>query len=465
MKILFVYPNLMREEYIPLGLASIAAYVKEHDHETFLMDYTWGGTAKDCINMAEKVKPDVVGFSLRSGEFNFSLSIAKELKRRHPNILILFGGIHPTVDPEGTIKQDCVDAIIQGEGEHALVELLNKLKEKKDFSKIKNLWTKKDGKIFRNPVRSLIEDLDKLPFPDRELFGFKRYLDARSGTADIMAGRGCPFQCTYCINHISQKMYKDKGTYTRMRSPENVIKELQELRKKYKINFVAFEDDTFTYSKDWMRRFSKLYVKEIALPCSCNARPETMDDEMAKMLSEMGCTTLNMGIESGNEKIRREVLKRFNTNEQIIKAFQAANNHGLKTYSYNMVGLPYETEKEMWETVHLNRRAKPTVVDASIFQPYPGTELQSLCEKNGWIMDMSTLPFSHKFISIMKYPNVSNKEIKYWKRMFRFRVLRKTNIRKALALLVLDWNYESFIKNRDKIPSFAKAMLYKLWRF
>ncbi|MFH1445173.1 MAG: radical SAM protein [Nanoarchaeota archaeon] len=465
MRILFVYPNLMREEYIPLGLASIAAYVKKHGHDTFLMDYTWGGTEKDCIKKVKEVSPDVVGFSLRSGEFNFSLSIAKEIKKQFPETIILFGGIHPTVDPEGTIKQGPVDAIIQGEGEAALVELLNKLNEKKDYSKVKNLWIKKNGKVYRNPVRPLIDNLDELPFPDRNLFGFKRYLNARSGTADIIAGRGCPFLCTYCINHISQKMYKDKGTYTRMRSPENVIKELVMLKRDYGIKFVAFEDDTFTYSKDWMRKFSKLYVKEIKLPCSCNARPETMDDEMAKMLGEMGCTTLNMGIESGNEKIRREVLKRFNTNEQIIAAFQAAKKHGLKTYSYNMVGLPYETEHNMWETIHLNRKAKPDVVDASIFQPYPGTELQALCEKEGWINDMSKLPFSHKFVSIMNYPNVSNSEIKRWKRLFRFRVLRKTNMKKAVALLILDWNYEFFIKNRDKIPGFAKAMLYRLWRF
>ena len=457
-KILFIYPNLMRQEYLSLGIGYLSSYLKEYGHKAELMDYTFGGSINDCIRKTEQTNPDMIGFSLRSGELSFSLRIAEKLKEEF-DIPILFGGVHPTVAPEETIMQDNVDMICIGEGELALLELLDKIENKVDC-KIRNFWFKSGNKIIRNPVRPLIPDLDTIPFPDRELFDFEKYLKVRGGAVDILATRGCPFDCSYCINHVFHKLYKGENP-VRTRSVGNILDEISLLASEYDVTCLNFQDDTFTVNRNWVREFSRKYSKEFAIPFTCNARAETLTREICDLLKNAGCMSLHIGVESGSEQLRRKVLKRGLTNRQLVDAFENAKNAGLNTYSFNMVGVPFERRKDMLATIELNRRIRPDFLQVSIFQPYPGTELYDLCKEKGWIRDME-LSISHQLSSIMSYPHVSSEEIEEWKRLFRFRVLCRSNLRKALGALFLDMNYDVFTRLRSRIPPRIKQILFRI---
>lgn len=224
------------------------------------MDFTWTNSVSNCIKKIRQFKPDIIGFTSTTMDFDFCVRVANEIKNNF-DIPIVFGGVHPTTAPEETINKKPVDMVCIGEGERALTELLDKIQKGETVENIKNFWFKKQGKIIKNHVRPLIENLDVLSC-DRELFDYKKYLKARGYIVDISAGRGCPYRCTYCINHVLQRLYEGRGKYVRLRSVENIIQEIQELQKKYCIEGIAFPDDTFTYNKRWLKDFCNEYAKK-----------------------------------------------------------------------------------------------------------------------------------------------------------------------------------------------------------
>ena len=168
------------------------------------------------------------------------------------------------------IEETSVDAVCIGEGENAMLELVENLTAGESITEIENLWVKKDGQITRNPIRPLIQDLDQVPLPDHELF--RRVIPDRIWYACVLTGRGCPYHCTYCFNHAYRELYKGKGKYIRRRSVDNVLEELRELKKHKCYRFVKFADDIFTLQHDWLEEFCPRYQEEIGLPFSCLTR-------------------------------------------------------------------------------------------------------------------------------------------------------------------------------------------------
>lgn len=464
MKVLFVYPNLTGHESMSFGIAYISSYLKKYGHKTDLMDYTWGGTQEDCLKKIEDSKPDLVGFSFRTGEQDFCFELAEKIKNRFKEIPIVFGGIHPTVSPEECVQDKNVDYVVVGEAEEAMLELCNAVEKGEDTSKIQNIWMQRNGETIRNPLRPLLQDLDSLPYPDRDLFDFERLTKARNNAIDLLAGRGCPYICTYCINHIQQKLYKGTGgKFARMRSVDNVLKELEYLHKKYKPEVFNFEDDLFGLFPLWIQEFCDKNSEKIGVPFMANMRPETVTSEVSKALKKGRCKSLRIGIESGDEQLRKMVLKRYMPNERIIEAFDYLNRDGVQTYSFNMVGIPHETAEQRKATIDLNRRIKPTFLQVSIFQPYPGTELRDIALEAGWVSD-EKIPVSHKHKSIMRYSDISAQEIKKQKQLFRFRVMITYKPLTAIVMLFIDYFYEQFTSVRARIPDFVKKAMIRFLR-
>jgi radical SAM superfamily enzyme YgiQ (UPF0313 family) len=461
MKVLFVYPNLTRQEYIPMGIAHLSSAIKAAGHSPSLMDYTWGGGLKDCLDKINGERPDIIAITMFSGMKDFVTGLAREIKNRF-DVPVIAGGPHPTVAPEETMSIPFVDMICVGEGEDTICELLAMMGSKQDLDVVQGLWFKRDGIVVKNEVRSLKEDLDEYPFPDRELFDFQRYLNARDGVVDVITGRGCPYSCTYCINPYLQKLYKGKGSFIRKRRVEHVVSEIAQLLKQYPIKGVAFQDDIFVLSKGWLAEFADLYGKEIGLPFTCNARPETVDKERMGLLKKANCVSISIGIESGNEKIRREVLRRPLTDQAIIRAFDLAAEAGIATYSYNIIGVPYETREDIKKTIELNRKARPSSLQVTVFQPYPGTELRALSVEKGWLAGEDVIPESHKFYSIMKYPHVSKREIERERVFFRYNVIKSENYINALLFLLFDLFFASYTKVRGNTPVFIKKLLFRV---
>ena len=221
MKIVFVYPNLTRLERVTLGLAYVASRVQERGHECHLVDYTWGGGYEKTLDKIRVTGAKIVGLSVKSGEVDFCIDLSRKLKEEL-GCTIIWGGVHPSIDPEKTITLDCVDMICIGEGEEATAELLDTLEQNQLNTTIRNIWFKKNGEIIRNPIRTLTQNLDNLKFPDRDLHDTQLYIE-QSGTVDLIAGRGCPYQCSYCVEPTYAELFKGNGAFVRYRSVENVL--------------------------------------------------------------------------------------------------------------------------------------------------------------------------------------------------------------------------------------------------
>jgi len=311
------------------------------------------------------------------------------------NIPVIVGSSHPTVAPEEVIAHDRVNMICIGEGELAIAELASKLANEEDIRFIPNLWVKKDGEIFKNELRPLIQDLDTLPYPNWGLFDDRHivrstlmrgeWISCRVGVLET--SRGCPYSCTYCINAFLQDKYRKKGKYHREKTVARVGVELSYLKKEHDLDYFNFIDETLLLNVRRLAEFSKMYRSEIKLPFSFMTRPEGATEEAIKLMAEAGADIVKIGIEAGNEEFREKVLNRHATNEDIIRAFELTKKYGLIAYSFNMVGLPFENRKLIGETIELNRKIKPDRVQATIFFPFPGTKLLDESIKNNFIKD------------------------------------------------------------------------------
>lgn len=351
----------------------VSALAKKQGHSTHL-----GILSRE--NIFEKVselKPDVIGYSGSTGEHKYYIEVNKEIKSKFPEVFTVMGGPHVTFYPQ-TVHEGDLDAICVGEGDEAFPELLSNLEKGKDTSCIKNIITR-NGQD--NGTRNLYDNLDNLPFPDRGLF----YKNTEMGSwplKSFMASRGCPYNCTYCFNHIFHRMYQGKGPIVRRHSVDYVIEEVGRVKSEYRTDVVKFYDDIFTYRADaWLEEFATKFKKNIGLPFHCLTRADLMTDDIAKLLKQAGCFSISMSIEAGNPSFRNKILNRNMTDEQIIKAFHICRKYGIHTFSNNILGLPHATIENEIETIDLNLKAKASFVEFPIFHPYPRTDLGDACIK------------------------------------------------------------------------------------
>jgi radical SAM superfamily enzyme YgiQ (UPF0313 family) len=294
----------------------------------------------------------------------------------------VFGGPHATFFPE-FINEDGVDAVCVGEGESALSELVTKLEKHQTVTDIENILVKKEGKIFSNPVRKLENDIDIIEFPDRDLV-YKYDSYRKRSNKYVLTSRGCPYNCTYCFNHSLKKIYRGKGLFCRKRSVPNVIEELEDLKKKAPVKRVQFFDDVFILNKKWVLEFCSAYKRNIRLPFICYIRVNLLNEEIVEALKSAGVITITFAIETGDDFLRNEILKRKISDKEITDAAKLMRKYKIKFFTQNMVGLPGETVEKAFKTVKLNALCGPSYANASIFQPYPGTELTDYAIKKGY---------------------------------------------------------------------------------
>lgn len=366
MKILLIYNYNFFE---PLGLMTLSAFLKEHGYECHFLDLK---LEKHFETRIREIGPDIIGYSVITGHHRFYQQLNLQLKQKF-SFFAVFGGPHCTFFPD-FIQEDGVDAICRGEGEFPLLELSENLSTGKDITGIKNLWVKKEGMIYRNEMRDLIEDLDIIPPPDREMLGqYPSYRKKHMRFA--ISGRGCPYQCTYCFNHAFNELYKGKGRLIRKRSVGHFVEELRQIKLKYKPKRFKFWDDIFILDKKWISDFCQLYKKEVGLPFRIYARVDLLDEETVKNLAEAGCILVEFGIESGNDYVRNKILKRNISNEQIISASHLLIKYKIIPMGLSIFGVPDETVENAFDTLQVNINAKVKYGYSTVFHPYPMTEL------------------------------------------------------------------------------------------
>lgn len=343
--------------------------------------------------------PDLIGFSCFSNLYPFVKEKVAFIKK-HFDIPIVVGGIHPTLIPDYVIKNPDIDMICMGEGDEAIVELADKMERGVNYFDVANFWFKKNGQILKNPIRPLLQNLDSVPFPDRDLF---YQYGCFAGTIYLLKGRGCPFTCSYCYNHCLQRMYRKKGKYVRQRSVENVILELEECIKKYQVKRIYSMDDTFALVEGWIEEFSQQYQRRINLPFFCHVRPGTLSKRIANSLKEANCKYVFYGIDSGNEQMRNQIMNRPMKNSVIIDDAKLLKENGIKIIASAMFGLPNETKQQMIDTVNLIKEIKGDFAYTYIYYPFPNTDSFKYCLEHHLIDEEAVEKIFNGESSIHKY--------------------------------------------------------------
>ena len=421
MRVLFVITNMegFYKESYSLGLSILASIVRQKGYECAIHVVNSLEDRTCLLDVIGRTKPRVIGFSSTSSQFEVVKQLSKEIKDRYQtDVIQICGGVHPTIFPEAIVEAEALDGIFIGEAEYAFLDFLDKVKLGQHYMDVKNFAYSDNGTLVKNDLYPLIEDLDELPFPERHSFGTTcQLLNLKEKSAAFLFTRGCPYQCTFCANHAIAKAYGMKGFKARHRSPENCIKEVKEVVDKYGIQIVRIMDDTFGLSKAWTREFCEKYSSEIGVPFGVLLRVNLVNRELMELLKKAGCVHVYSGVESGNDFIRNDVMKRNMTREDIINAFSLYHEYGTRCSSSFVIGVPQDTEETIWDSVNLNRILRPTKTRANIFFPYKGTVLGDYCFNEGLvdyaaIADLQT----ERRSSALKFSPEFNEQLVYFQR-------------------------------------------------
>jgi len=445
--LLFIIKEIDNE---PHGIMHISALLKQEGHQASLAV----ATEEDPVEAALRLKPDVVGYTVYTGTQNYYLDLNRQIKAQLPGVFSLFGGPHPTFFPE-MIEHEGVDGICVGEGEYATLDLLNALQADAEITGIPNWHFKFNGEIVRNPVRPLLtsEQLDELPFPDRDLLYNVHPASRRNKIRPFITGRGCPYSCTYCFNKAYRDLYRGLGKTMRRRSVEDVIREIKAVRRRYSLEFITFMDDTFILNRGWLQDFAVRYKAEVGLPFWCQVRADLVTDEMMALFKDAGCVSVSFGLEAGNDRLRNAILKRDMSREQILEASRIFRQHGIAFMTNNMLGLPTGSLETDFETLELNVQCRPSYANVFLFQPYPKTELGEWACQEGWMIgSFDDLSGSVSDDTILRFGSESEKR-------------QIENLQKLFALAVEFPSLVPLVKLLIKLPRNKLFWLvYKIWK-
>ena len=414
MRVLFVLKQI---DYEPIGIMHLSTALKAAGHEVRLAVVS----EEDPVAVAKEWQPGILAYSVWTGGQRYYYEI-NNLIRAEVNAFSAFGGSHATFFPE-MVGEPGVDGVCVGEGELALVDLANTLESGSFTPDIPNWWFKVDGEIVRNPVRPYAPDLDDLGQPDRALVYDKDGVVRNSKIKHFISGRGCPYNCAYCYNHALFEIYRGKGRRVRQRSVGHLLEEIEDVRRRYPLEFVVFLDDTFILFKDWVAEFAAEYPRRIGLPFFCNVRANLITEDIAQQLKSAGCVSVGMGVETGNDELRELILKRNMTREQIIGACRTLRQAGLNVLTTNMVGLPHSSIDDDFATIALNAECEAAFANAFIFQPYPRTELGEMVRREGLMEgSLDDISLSAWDTTVLNFPADYKRQVENLQKLFAITV-------------------------------------------
>lgn len=394
MKILLISPPAEKflgfppkPPYVPLGLGYLGSVLKKNGHEVTIRDMYLYRYSKVKAEI-EKVGADIVGISCSTLGRNQAIKTAKIAKESNPGLKVLMGGPHATFCPEVMFQLAPIDAIVMGEGEETVVDLVAALERNSDLSEVRGIAFKK-GEVIKTSPRPLIKDLDGLPLPMYDYFNLKNYKSVHFGEERknligtyILTSRGCPFGCQFCS---SSRFW---GRVWRARSPMKVVDELEWLHKEYNVSCIYFIDDIFTLDKGRVIEICKeILNRKLDLMWMTETRVDCVNKEMLTWMKKAGCFKVVYGVESGSEEILKTINKGFTT-EQVREAFKVTQEVGLQAQPLLMVGNPGESEQTIDDTIELMKEIK--AVDCGgvgLTCIFPNTPLHELAKSKGIVSD------------------------------------------------------------------------------
>lgn len=429
MKVLFIVPKIGSQAKWLVGVSFLSAVLKKDGYQVELLEIEDKKEINQINSFVKSYQPQIICLSVNSHQYIHAVEIAKRIKSEF-DIAIFLGGVHATIRPEEVIKEESFDGICIGEAEDSLLELVRRIEQKQDYTDINNFWFKRQGKVIKNRIGPLLINLDQLPFPDYSIFKYFKNAGQKEITPRFIFSRGCPFNCTYCCNHVFKKIYSGHGRYLRFMSVDWAIEQIRDLKKQYNFKHFKIDDDTFSLNKNWVLEFCHKYSKEFNMSFECNVRIGAVDKETLVALKKAGCNLIKVGLETGNEKLRKKILGRNISNNQVIELFNLAKEIGILTFSFNMIGIPGETKKTIQETINLNAKIKPDFMQVTAFYPYPETLLGQKCIEQGLITKDHIDSYMDE--SVLELPGLSSNQIKKAVRNFEYNVYRQYNVKRAI---------------------------------
>ena len=424
MNVLFVFTNIngTNDECYSFGLASIISMTRASGFNPKVTYIKKKSEYPRILNEIASFKPQVVGFSSVSSQFSFINEIATIIKENAPHVLTVCGGVHPTINPACVVESKNLDGIFVGESDYAFIEFLENVESKKTYKDTDNFAYAEEGKLVVNKLKPLISNLDELPYPDKELSPYREYMQSNNFSPFFFT-RGCPYLCSYCSNHAIAETYNLHRNDPRYRSPALCVSEIEETIKKFPTKRVLIGDDTFGLNRKWRKEFLAEYKSRINIEFICLLRVDVISEEFVRDLKDAGCYRISFGVESGNEYVRKEIMRRKMSNKQIVKAFDIVRKLGVRTNAINIIGVPGETEEMIWDTIKLNRRIKPTVSGVNIFYPYKGTKLGDYCFEKGLVDEELYYSFSkERRETVLNYSEEYKKMLTYYHQNWQYLV-------------------------------------------
>lgn len=417
---------------LPLNLAYLAGYLREKRPDIEIKALDCEALRLTYSKIKEKIreiKPDLVGITAPTPAFTQVLEVCRIIKEISPKIITVVGGPHPTALPIETTGEKNIDISIVHEGEISFTELVEAIDKNKPLAKIKGIVFKdKKGNVHQTERRELIEDLDSLPFPARDLFPLDLYFPpptkrmSNKKSSNMVSSRGCCYQCTFCMASF---MWQRRA---RFRSIKNVVDEIEECINKYGIGEFNFHDELFTINRERTMEFCReVKTRNLDIAWVCMCRVDFVDEELLKEMKEAGCRKIAFGYESGDQGILNHMKKQAKV-EQAYKATKLVKKAGIKTAGAFMFGSIGETEETIRKSINLAKKLNTDTMAFFVASPYPGTEFYYEAKKLSYFRpDFKWGDFSliSNNLPALNLPDLSAERILYWqKRAYREYYLR-----------------------------------------
>ena len=368
--------------FIPLGVAYLGAVAEKEGHEVTVIDCQAEKLNYEAFRERIRRTPsDVIGVTATTLLYKSAMRLIAIAKQVHPQSFTILGGSHGTFWDENALnKYPSLDIVVRREGETIFIEILNKLQAKASLGNVQGItFRNQKGKIIRNSDRPFIEDLDSLPFPAHHLLPLTTLKRMGKVLFPLITSRGCVYWCDFCS---TVRMF---GRGYRMRSPENVVDEMEMIHDKYGANQFTFYDDAFTVNRDRVMKIcEELHSRKLDLIWDCGTRVDMVDRELLKRMHNAGCIAVWLGVESGSEIILDAMNKGIKLSKTRL-AYKTAHEVGLMTIANVVLGFPGETEQTARETINFVKELNPDDVGFYVATPYPGTPLYDQVKKNGWL--------------------------------------------------------------------------------
>ncbi len=412
----------------PLDLAYMSAVLEEKGIECMMRDYpvengTWEDVKKDIRTFDPGLL--IIYTTITSVKEDLrACIIAKEI---NPGIITVAKGGDTTISPAERLEMcEDLDIAIIGEPELTLLEIA----EGRDLKDINGICYRENGKIVKTPKRKFIEDLDGLPFPSRHLLDQSKYLRPDTGEIQttIQSSRGCPSKCIYCLSRVVA------GFDLRLRSPGNVVDELEHCVTEYNIRNFFFRADTFTWDKEWVISVCReILRRKLDIQWVANSRANTVDDERLQWMKKAGCWLVSFGVESGNQYIL-DMTQKGITLEQSREALRLAKKNKLKTFVTFLIGMPWDTRETIMETFDFAREIDSDYFEVILPYPFPGTNYYEIAKRDGLILDGAYDHIYDHFNSVVKTYHLSADELtELKKKSFWYLYARPSYIKKIIS--------------------------------